>query len=93
MIESLFEPGGVYTKCGVLLEDLSPVGAAQGDLFAASDPRAPALLQAMDELNSRFGRGVVSLASQGLGPRDFDTKRAFKSRAWTTRIDQIPVAR
>jgi DNA polymerase V len=93
MIESLFEPGRAYTKCGVLLEDLSAVTAAQGDMFAAPDPRAPALLQAMDQLNSRFGRGAITLASQGIGPRRFDTKRSQKSPAWTTRIDEIPVAR
>ena len=93
MIESLFEPGRAYTKCGVLLEDLSAVAAAQGDMFAAPDLRAPALLQAMDQLNSRFGRGAITLASQGIGPRRFDTKRSQKSPAWTTRIDEIPVAR
>lgn len=93
MVESMFEAGRVYTKCGILLEDLTPAGASQGDLFAAADPRAPALLDAMDGLNSRYGRGTVSLASQGFGDRGFDTKRSQKSPAWTTRIDQVPVAR
>lgn len=93
MVESMFQAGGVYTKCGILLEDLTPGSAPQGDLFAAADPRAPALLEAMDGLNARFGRDTVSLAVQGHGARDFDTKRSHKSPAWTTQIDQIPVAR
>ena len=80
-------------KCGVLLEELVPEGAGQGDLFAVADPRAPALLAAMDGLNDRYGRGTVQLAAQGFGARGFDTKRSHKSPSWTTRIAEIPIAR
>lgn len=93
MTEAMFEPGGVYTKCGVLLEDLSPEGEGQTDLFASLDPRAPALLAAMDGLNSRFGRDTITIAAQGRGAKAFDTKRSQKSPSWTTRISEIPVAR
>lgn len=93
MTEAMFQPGGVYTKCGVLLEDLSPQGQGQADLFAVADPRAPALLAAMDGLNSRFGRNTITLAAQGHGAKAFDTKRSQKSPAWTTRISEIPIAR
>src|SRR3546814_3395557 len=84
----MFQPGGVYTKCGVLLEDLTAEGAGQADLFATADPKAPALLAAMDGLNSRFGRNTVILAAQGCGARSFDTKRSQKSTAWTTRSEE-----
>lgn len=93
MVESMFEAGRVYTKCGVLLEELTPAAAGQGDLFAAADPRAPDLLAAVDGINARFGRGTVKLASQGFGDRGFDTKRSQKSPSWTTKIADIPVAR
>lgn len=93
MMEAMYQPGGVYTKCGVLLEELVPQGAGQGDFFAVEDPRAPALLAAMDGLNDRFGRGTIQLAAQGFGDRGFDTRRSQKSPAWTTRIAEIPVAR
>lgn len=93
MTEAMFQPGGVYTKCGVLLEDLTPQGQGQTDLFATVDPRAPALLAAMDGLNNRFGRNTIGLAAQGHGAKAFDTKRSQKSPAWTTRISDIPVAR
>lgn len=92
-METMFQPGGAYTKCGVLLEDLSPEGQGQADLFASADPKAPDLLAAMDGLNARYGRNTVILAAQGCGARSFDTKRSQKSPAWTTRIGEIPVAR
>lgn len=91
MVEAMFEPGGVYTKCGVLLEDLVPAQGGQTDLFAQADPRSPALLSAMDSLNSRYGRNTLVLAAQGLGQKGHDTKRAYKSPSWTTDIRQIPV--
>jgi DNA polymerase V len=93
MVESMFVPGGVYTKCGVMLEGLEPATAAQQDLFAAPDPRSSGLLAAMDEINGKFGRHTMRLASEGTGIKSYDTKRAFKSPSWTTRIDQIPIAR
>src|SRR3546814_12191308 len=83
MMDAMVHPGGVYTKCGVLLEDLTAEGAGQADLLATADPKAPALLAAMDGLNSRFGRNTVILAAQGCGARSFDTKRSQKSPAWT----------
>ena len=92
MIESMFEPGCVYTKCGVLLEDLTPEGHGQADLFASPDPKAPDLIAAMDGLNARYGRDTVTLAAQGCGAKAFDTKRSQKSPAWTTCIAEIPVA-
>lgn len=93
MTEAMFQPGSVYTKCGVLLEDLTPQGQGQADLFAVADPRAPALLAAMDGLNNRFGRNTITLAAQGHGVKAFDTKRSQKSPAWTTRLHEIPIAR
>ncbi len=93
MTEAMFEAGGVYTKCGVMLEDLTPQHHGQADLFATADPRGPALLAAMDGLNSRFGRDTIKIAAQGHGAKSFDTKRSRKSPSWTTRISEIPVAR
>lgn len=93
MMEAMHQPGGVYTKCGVLLEELVPEGTGQGDFFTAADPRAPSLLAAMDGLNQRFGHGTIQLAAQGFGARSFDTKRSQKSPSWTTNFSEIPVAR
>ena len=93
MIDSMWQAGGTYTKCGVMLEDLSDAGREQTDLFAAVNTRGSDLMAAMDGLNQRFGRDTLALGAAGIGARSHDTKRAMKSPAWTTRLDQIPVAR
>jgi len=59
-------------------------------MFAAPDPRVPALLQAMDHLNSRSGRGAITLASQGIGPRRFDTKRSQKALPGQPELTKFP---
>ncbi|WP_443478751.1 Y-family DNA polymerase [Novosphingobium aerophilum] len=93
MAEAMFEVGAIYTKCGVMLEGLEQEARGQLDMFAAPDPRSPKLLAALDEINTRFGRQTLRLGSEGMGVKAYDTKRALKSPSWTTRIDQVPVAR
>ncbi|WP_294640407.1 DUF4113 domain-containing protein [uncultured Aureimonas sp.] len=93
MVNSVCESGGEYTKCGIMLEGLVDARREQTDLFAPIDARGVDLMSAMDEFNRRFGRKTVALGSAGIGARSFDTKRALKSPAWTTRLAEVPVAR
>lgn len=93
MMDSMFVPGSIYTKCGVMLEGLHAAGEAQTDLFATIDPKAAPLLAAIDGLNGRFGRNTVRIAAEGQGAKSYDTKRESKSPSWTTNIAEIPIAR
>ncbi|KQN00173.1 type VI secretion protein ImpB [Sphingomonas sp. Leaf230] len=93
MADSMFVPGAIYTKCGVMLEGLHAAGEAQIDLFATIDPKAAPLLAAIDGLNGRFGRNTVRIAAEGQGAKSYDTKRESKSPSWTTNIAEIPIAR
>jgi len=93
MMDSMFVPGSIYTKCGVMLEGLHAAGEAQTDLFATIDPKAAPLLAAIDGLNGRFGRNTVRIAAEGQGAKAYDTKRESKSPSWTTNIAEIPIAR
>lgn len=92
MSDTMFKSGDVYTKCGVMLEGLHEAKCSQGDLFSTTDPRTAALTGAFDELNERFGRSTITVASAGYGARRHDTKRSMRSPSWTTRIAEIPLA-
>jgi DNA polymerase V len=71
---SMFRPGFDYAKAGVMLKDLQEAQTFgdQGelDMFGgqdsetATDPDRPALMQAMDAPNRRFGRGAVRIDRQ-----------------------------
>lgn len=67
IVKRLYKPGFHYAKAGVMLMDLQPATRRQGTLdFDATLPENRIrLMQAMDQLNRRYGRGTLKLASAG----------------------------
>jgi len=123
-LRSIYRSGYRYAKAGVMLVDLRDARIAQGELALwphAEDAWAieaqqsqevrDSLMQALDTLNRRYGRGTVVLASSGVvshapalnaqnfmgipkgTPRHWLMKQERKTPRYTTRIDEIPVAR
>ena len=91
---ALFIPGVRYRKSGMVFFGIEKAGAArQGDLFldAQSAPTEKSrLYAAVDALNSRFGRGSVFSAAEGLpGARTWTMKRSMLSRRATTNWDEL----
>ncbi len=94
-IPSLFIPGARYRKTGIVFFGLEKVGSMrQGDLFSPpKSAEASPLYKAIDMLNSRYGRGKVFSAAEGLGKRPWKMKREMLSRRSTTHWDEIPVVK
>jgi len=104
-LERSYRSGFNYVKAGVMLLDLGPQGQEQTelDLFAAptgcgleGQHKPPnALMGALDALNHRFGRGAVSVASavQTDERVGYVSKQQRRSPRYTTRLDEIQVAR
>lgn len=67
IIKRIYRPGFKYAKAGVMLMDLQP--ATRHQLTLDFDETMPEnrvrLMTAMDQLNQRFGRGTLKLASAG----------------------------
>lgn len=95
-LRSIFRPGFKYAKAGVMLLDLQSADVDQGEL-ELDDPGSDRteLMTALDTLNDRFGRNTVSIASGGLAgdKRRFSMRRERKTPEYTTRWDDVPVAR
>jgi len=100
----IYRPGFNYVKAGVMLVDLQPAGREQGelDLFSSSAEPTHAspqrdrtqLMDAMDALNKRFGRGAVTIASATrLAGNTGTAKQERRSPRYTTRLDEIPVVK
>lgn len=53
------------------------------------------LMTAMDEVNRRYGRGSLQLASAGVSaaPRSWSMKQERKTPRYTTEWDEMPIAR
>ncbi len=104
---AMFKPGFNYAKAGVMLMDLQDAQAAadQGelDLFGDSGPATPAapdrsaLMQAMDTLNQRFGRGAVRIGSASTakandtGAASWSVRQDRRTPRYTTRWEEMPV--
>lgn len=92
-LAAIFNPQASYHRAGVWLGDLSPQTNIQIDLLGNIDPRqhdkSQRQMQALDELNERYGKRTVHYAAEDLGtlwqPRHNITMPRF-----TTRWDEIP---
>ncbi len=89
LCESMFKPGYMYKKAGIMLSEISPVTYRQGDLLEEGAPINNKLMLALDELNQRYGRGTVKVSTQGSFP-DWQMLQERKSPNYTTSWDEVP---
>lgn len=92
LLNQLFRPGYLYKKAGVMIAGIESANGRQVDLFAPQpDPEREKLMQALDTLNGRYGRGTVQLASATIS-ENWCMSRQNLSPCYTTRIRELVVA-
>jgi DNA polymerase V len=88
ILKHIYRPGYPYAKAGVMLMDLQPATRQQLtlDLDADMPENRIRLMQAMDQINRRYGRGSLVLGSAGgIGAQPvWGMKQNFKTPAYTT---------
>ena len=86
---SIFRPGLPYWKAGVMLGELTDAATAPVQMFPSRDPvKSARLMATLDNINGRFGRGMVRPA--GSGPsRRWAAKAEHLSPRYTTRLDEL----
>lgn len=92
-LDRIWLEGRRYMKAGIMLDDFTPNGVSQLNLFDENKPRANSaqLMKVLDGIN-QSGLGSVWFAGQGVNS-EWKMKRDMLSPAWTTRWSDIPVAR
>ncbi len=72
-----------------------PVSGAEHLVDAVRPRDRTQLMTAMDDINRRYGRGSLQLASAGVGaaPRSWSMKQERKTPRYTTEWDEMPIAR
>lgn len=92
MLKKMYMPGIYYLKAGVMLMDLVPQGGQQIDLFNYSDNdvKVTTLMNTMDEVNKKYGRGTLKLASEGIN-NSWTMKRDFKSPNYIGDWNELPI--
>ncbi|MBD8562086.1 translesion error-prone DNA polymerase V subunit UmuC [Pseudomonas fluorescens] len=88
-VNRLFRVGFKYSKAEVLLMDLRQPGEFTDDLFAHSQPvMADKVMSVLDEINGRWGKGVLRVASVPVAP-GLAMRRELMSQSYTTKVDQL----
>jgi DNA polymerase V len=88
-VNRLFRPGFKYSKAEVLLMDLRQPGEFTDDLFVQSQPvMADKVMSVLDEINGRWGKGVLRVASVPVAP-GWAMRRELMSQSYTTKVDQL----
>ncbi len=94
LVGRLYRPRKRFQKAGVLLQELQGEELLQQHLLVNQSPeqqvRRAALMETVDRLNGRHGRGTVQWAACGLDPV-WAMKRERLSGAATTRLEHVPV--
>jgi DNA polymerase V len=90
LLDQAYKPGYLYKKAGVMLAGIESATGQQADLFAAkkSSPEREKLMEAIDSLNNRYGRGTVQVATAAQS-EDWRMCRERLSPCYTTRVDQL----
>lgn len=91
-LDGIWLEGKRYMKAGIMLDDFTPNGVSQLDMFSDAQARANSaqLMKVLDGIN-QSGLGSMWFAGQGVNT-EWKMKRDMLSPAWTTRWSDIPLA-
>ena len=96
-LRAIYRPGYQLAKAGVMLLELQPNTVLQTELDLQADEArdVSGLMATMDELNQRYGRGTVQMASAGLAgdQRAWAMKQERRTPGYTTCWADMPMVR
>jgi DNA polymerase V len=92
LLQSIYRSGYFYQKAGVMFTGLTPKGYQQMHIFSSPDPRDTSLMQAMDTINSRWGRNTIHSAAAGFD-QSWHHRQRRKSPDYTTRWTELPIVK
>ncbi len=76
-----------------MLLDLQSDAISQGELGLSEDAGRVGLMRVLDEMNQRYGRGTLSMASAGHagGERIWTMKQQRRTPQYTTRWEDLAI--
>ncbi|HBW4601497.1 TPA: Y-family DNA polymerase [Klebsiella pneumoniae] len=89
-LDAIWKDGHRYQKAGVMVGDFYSQGVAQLNLFDDNAPRqnSEKLMEVLDHLNAKNGRGALYFAGQGIHA-SWQMKRDMLSPRYTTRYNDL----
>ncbi len=94
MLRGLLQDGIGYKKAGVALLDLARPEDVHQDLFAPAVAGDRKLMETLDQINRKFGRGVAGLGASGWKENPaWGMRQHMLSPNYTTSVHELPPAR
>lgn len=88
-LSQIYRPGYPFSKCSIMLMDLSQRGELTPDLFAPKPrPGSEQLMKVIDQINQQEGRGSVRIGRVPAKPK-WAMRREMLSQRYTTRWDEV----
>jgi DNA polymerase V len=92
-LDAIYKPGYEYKKAGIMLSEIGDKNIIQGDMFSENfEPRKEILMETMDTLNARYGKGTLKLSQDG-SVRSWGMKADNKSPCYTTNWNEMAVTK
>ncbi|HTN05275.1 Y-family DNA polymerase [Agriterribacter sp.] len=89
LVDELFEEGSSYKKAGVMLGELVPDTAIQGNLFVPpAGNRNRYLMNMMDNINFSMRDDILKFAAAGTH-KNWKMRQELRSRRYTTRWEEM----
>ncbi len=96
LLVKVYNGSQLYHRAGVFLHDFIPAGSLQTDLLGYVDSelfdRATARMQAVDQVNNRWGKYTLRLAAEDLGNK-WQPKHRLRSPRYVSQWDELPKVR
>src|SRR5574344_561131 len=91
ILREIYQPGICYKKSGVILSGISNAKVIQQSLFdqIKNRPQRKELMNAIDDLNHRYGLKSIRLAVEGEGQLPWQVKCEHRSGNYLSNINEI----
>ena len=91
-IDTIYKPGYLYQKAGIMLLDLIPSNINQYDIFETTNySSSDKCMLVMDSLNKKFGSGTIANGIvRSKSKKKWSSKEYYLSPRYTTQWDELP---
>lgn len=91
-LAAIYDPDFAYQKAGVTLVGITDIASWQLSLTSNEIHREKkvALMQEVDKLNARYGRGTVWQGTEARSNATWQSKSERRSPRYTTRLNELP---
>jgi DNA polymerase V len=87
-LQQLFRTGCRYKKAGIMLNDITDAKNTQLDLFNQTPQQQHDLMNTLDNINAKFGKGTLRSAQEGFS-HQWAMRANIKSPEYTTNWNQL----